>query len=349
MPGFYNTGYEDTIPNQPWFSSDSFDFVQGHWTRVFENGKAMDADEVRENAEKYGATAEEVAAQLEAVDKHNTVPHRKFEATHTRQVIYLRPVNAWIVTDWAEKVGSAGGGTGAPPPSTFTQLWHFPAPGLSPNRSFADRNQKRHPLSPGFDEEHVTTDDQAQRVLTTHPGNVNLAILHAAPGEVDYTTYFGDKYPWRGWANVRPSMISGYVPAVDLHATFSGAGPIVTVLVPIPEGGTLAQRVTGFSKNFDHDQTRIKLSFAGGTEVEYVLARQPMELQAGEVSTRAEALLVMEHGGDRRGLALSRGGDNAAFRVSNGQMQRTTPILSPGGFTWQNTENGLVPDYRRGR
>ncbi len=356
VPGFHTIGYENTIPKQPWYSSENFDFVQGHWIRTFENGKPMDADEVRTHAETYGATAEEVAAQLEAVRQHNAEPHRRFYATHTRQVIYLRPVNAWIVTDWAEKVGETSGDSHAlrtrpslTTPSTLTQLWLFPAPGLSPSRFFADRNQRQHPLYPGFSEEHVTTDEQAQRILTNHPDNVNLAILHAVPGEVDYTTYFGEKYPMRGWANERPSMVSGYVPAVDLHATFPGGGPIVTVFVPIPQGETLEQRVTEFSKAFENDQTRINLTFADGTEVEYVLARQPSEVQAGTISVQAEALLMMEREGEIRGLALARSGDNTAFSLSEGEMQRTSEISTPDGFSWQNTENGLVPEYGRGR
>jgi formylglycine-generating enzyme required for sulfatase activity len=340
LPGFHNTGYENTIPNQPWFSSDNFDFVQGHWTRTFENGKPMDADEVREHAETYGATAEEVAAQLEAVRQHNAEPYRRFDATHTRQVIYLRPVNAWIVTDWAEKVE---GGDGSASPAALTQLWLFPAPGLGPNRSFAERNQKQNPLYPGFSEEHVTADGKAQRVLTTHPGNVNLAILHAVPGEVQYATHFGEKYPWRGWANEKPSMVSGYVPAVDLHATFPGGGPIVTLLVPIPEGQSYDQRVVAFDKNFDGGQTRIRVEFADGTKFEYVVANQPAKLTAGPVVAEAEALLTVTRDGATEGLAIAREGAGYAFDVVDGKMQRGAEITVPSGFEWKDTPNGLVP------
>jgi sulfatase modifying factor 1 len=347
VPGFHNTGYENTIPKQPWFTSDSFDFVQGHWTRTFENGKPMDADEVREHAETHGASAEELAAQLEAVQQHNAEPYRRFDATHTRQVIYLRSVNAWIVTDWAKKVSETGEATHASSTSPLTQLWLFPAPGLGPNRSFAERNQKQNPLHPGFSLEHVTTNNEAQRVLTTNPDNVNLAILHAVPGGVNYTTYLGAKYPWRGWANEKPSMVSGYVPAVDLHATFPGGGPIVTLLVPIPQGLCYNQRVVAFDKDFDGGQTRIRVEFADGTKIEHVVANQPAKLTAGPAEAEAEALLTVTRDGTTEGLAVARSGAGHAFAVVDGAMQRTADITVPSGFEWHETARGLVPTLHK--
>jgi hypothetical protein len=339
-PGVNNKGYSTTIPDQPWFHSDTFDFVQGHWTRTFENAAPMAAEEVRDHAEKYGATEAEIAAQLAAVKLHNAEPHQKFDATHTRQVIYLRSVNAWIVTDWAKREDGQ-------PVRELTQLWHFPAPDLKPNRNFADKDNKQHPLRPGFSKEHVTTDDQAQRVFTFNPDNVNLAILHAVPGAVKYTSYFGDKYPWRGWANASPSMVSGYVPAVDLHATFSDGGPTVTLLVPIPQGQSYEQRVVAFSKAFKDGQTRINLTFVGGTKVEYVVARQPAELTAGDISVQSEALLVMNRNGSKEGLALTRTGGSYVFTMENGKLERKADISVPPDFNWRENAIGLMPDYSK--
>ncbi|MDD7984407.1 SUMF1/EgtB/PvdO family nonheme iron enzyme [Lentisphaera marina] len=339
LPGYHNTGYKTTIPNQPWHTSGSFDFVQGHWTRTFENAKPMDADEVREHAKKYGATDEEIAVQLAAAKKHNDVPHKQFEATHTRQVIYLRGVNVWIVTDWVKR---KDGQT----PRELNQLWHFPAPDLTPNRFFADKDKKQHPLRPGFRREHMKVDDQAQRVLTANPENVNLAFLHAVPGKVRYNTYFGDKYPWRGWANAAPSMVSGYTPAVDLYATFSGDTPVVTVLVPIPQGETFNQRVTGFTKEFKDGQTRINLTFVNGTEVEYVAATQPTELTIGKQKAKAKALLEMTIKGKTEGLAVS-DNDGYAFEIDGGEMRRTADITTPKEFSWQEGEAGLEPTCKR--
>jgi formylglycine-generating enzyme required for sulfatase activity len=343
LPGANNVGYSTAIPDQPWFKSEPFDFVQGHWTRTFKGNKPMDADRVLEQARKHGADAETIARQMEALEKHNARPPQAFDATHTRQVIYLRHANAWIVTDWAEKVKGPGEGAGANPPSSLTQLWNFPAPGLSPNRSFAARNQNQHPLHPGFEEAHVTPDDLGQRVVTTNPDNVNLAILHAVPGEIGYTTYFGEKYPWRGWANEKPSMVSGYVPAVDLHATFAGGGPIVTLLVPIPEGQSYDQRVVAFNKNFDGGQTRIRVEFSDGTKVEYVVANQPAKLTAGPVVAEAEALLTLTRDGVTDGLAIAREGGGYAFDVVDGKMQRRAEITVPSGFEWKESAGGLVP------
>lgn len=340
LPGLHNTGYESTIPNQPWFHSDSFDFVQGHWTRTFENAKPLAAEEFSAHAEKYGATEAEITVQLAAVKQHNAEPHQKFDATHTRQVIYLRAVNAWIVTDWAQREDRQ-------PAASLTQLWKMPAPDLKPNRSYAEKDNKQHPLRPGFSKEHVTTDNQAQRVLTVHPNNTNLAILHAVPGTVKYTSYFGDKYPWRGWANASPSMVSGYVPAVDLHATFAADGPIVTVLVPIPQGQTYEQRVSAFAKEFKDGQTRIDLTFADGTRVEYVVAKQAADLTADNTTVNAEGLLVMNRNGSTEGLALIRTGGSSAFIIKNGKKQRTADISVPATFAWRETAAGLTPAYSK--
>lgn len=342
IPGVKNTGYQTTIPNQPWHSSKSFDFVQGHWTRWFENSKPMDAEEVRLHAKQYGATDEQIAAQLAAVEKHNSVPHKKFEATHTRQVIYLRPVNAWIVTDWANR---EDGET----PREITQLWHLPAPDLKPSRSYADKDSNQSPLHPGFRKDHVTTDAQAQHALTANPDNVNLAILHAVPGNVKYTTYFGDKYPWRGWANAAPSMVSGYVPAVDLYAAFPADAPIVTVLLPIPQGKQLEQRIGKFTKDYANGRTRIKLAFSDGTDVEYVVSKEVAELTVGSVKSKAESLLVMSKDGKTEGLSVSRAGDSFAFTVADGALNRTSDIIAPSGFSWQERPEGLVPAYTEGK
>jgi hypothetical protein len=142
-------------------------------------------------------------------------------------------------------------------------------------------------------------------------------------------------------------MVSGYVPAVDLHASFAATDvPLVTVLVPIPQGQTYAQRVTAFSKTFNNGQTRITLRFSDETAVEYVVAGQPTELNAGPVKAPAEALLTMTRVGVTEGLALSRAGDSYAFTLVNGTLRRSAAITVPTGFNWRETTRGALPEYR---
>jgi formylglycine-generating enzyme required for sulfatase activity len=338
VPGFYNVGYETTIPKQPWHTSESFDFVQGHWTRMFRGNDPMDAGRILEHARKHDADSETIARQLEALEKQNARAPQVFSATHTRQIIYLRQANAWIVTDWAEKAGGDA-------PSTLTQLWLFPSPGLDLKFwGYGNTHGGFSPLRPGFEPGHVQVDPAAQRVMTTNPDNVNLAMLHAVPGTVEYTTYFGDKYPWRGWANHRPSMVSGYVPAVDLHATFAGGGPIVTLLVPIPEGQTFEQRVVAFEKEFADGQTRIRVEFAEGSRVEYLAADQAAPLTAGLATAKADALLTLTREGAEEGLVIARDGGGHAFTVADGKVRRLADIDVPSGFVWRNTPGGVIPD-----
>jgi hypothetical protein len=353
LPGFSNAGYRQTTPDQLWHTSANFDFVQGVWTRTFKSAPPMVAKEVREHAVKYGAAEAEIAAQLAAVETHNAQLPQTFDATHIRQVIYLRQVNVWIVTDMSRRIAGK-------PAQTLTQLWHFPAPGLATNREYADKDGKRSPLAPGFTREQVQCDAAAQRVLTANPDNVNLAILHAVPGTVAYTTWFGDKYPWRGWANAAPSMASGYIPAVDLHATFSADAPIVTTLVPIPQGQTYEQRIAAFTKEFRNGQTRITLTLVGGTVVQYLVAQSPTELSAGLIKATAGALLtVTDATGGVRGLTIgcreiSLGGTaqkvsgpDFEFAVDGQRLADVQPIQVPDGFAWKETPTGIVPDYQR--
>ncbi len=248
--------------------------------------------------------------------------------------------------------------TAGKPAQTLTQLWHFPAPGLGTNREYADKDGKHSPLAPGFTREQVQCDAAAQRVLTTNAGNVNLAILHAVPGTVAYTTWFGDKYPWRGWANAAPSMVSGYIPAVDLHATFSADAPIVTLLVPIPQGQTYERRIAAFTKEFSNGQTRITLTLVGGPVVQYRVAQSPTELSAGLIKATAEVLLtVTDAKGGVRGLTIGCremalagttqkvSGPDFEFAVEGQRLVDVQPIRVPDGFAWKETPTGIMPVY----
>jgi hypothetical protein len=200
-------------------------------------------------------------------------------------------------------------------------------------------------LSPGFEKEQVVCDELEQRILTNNPENVNLAILSAVPGKIQYIRSFGDKYPYRGWANASASMVSGYVPAVDLQVVYTPEQPIVTVLVPIPQGEKYEQRVKSFRKDFKNGQTRIKLKFGDGTDVEYVVVNSLTELTTGKAKANAEGLLLMTSQGAIQGLSMSRFDKNFAFQLLNNKMSITQDIKVPGGFTWQDTLQGLVPTY----
>ncbi len=339
LPGVNNKGYNSTIPDQTWYTSEAFDFVQGSWSRTFKSGEPMDLNQVRSYTTNYGATATETAAQLAAATQLNAVPHQSFEATHTRQVIFLRQANAWIVTDWANR----NDGQKA---KELTQLWHLPSPNLNLQSNKSEKNRTiSNPLCPGFEKEQVVCDQEAQRILTTNPENVNLAILSAVPGKLRYISSYGEKYPHRGWANLAPSMVSGYVPAVDLQVICAPDQPIVTVLVPIPQGEKYEQRVKSFSKEFTNGQTRIKLTFSDDTAVEYVVSNSVSELTAGQAKAKAEGLLLMTRQGNTQGLSITRSDKKSVFQMKNNKMSITHEMTVPVGFSWEETAKGLVPTY----
>ena len=84
---------------------------------------------------------------------------------------------------------------------------------------------------------------------------------------------------------------------------------------PIPQGEKYEQRVKSFSKDFKNGQTRIKLKFGDGTNVEYLVVNSLTEFTVGKAKANAEGLLLMTSPGAVQGLSMSRFNKKLCFPV----------------------------------
>lgn len=331
------------IPGNKWYSSPALDYVQSSLQRKFSTAEHMNIAQVKESAEKHGAKPLELEQMLAAAKAINSQPKRRFDATHTRQVIYLRQPNAWVVVDRVKKERSNDNTT------QVIQQWHLPP---------AQRETKGHnlgpkykgdnnPFGPGFTIEHVTCNPSDKSIITHNPENVNLAILNVTDAEADYKTYFGQKYPYRGWANFRPSMYSGYVPAVDLQATFEiGDMPLVTLIIPIPQGKQLTDRLTTFTPMMKKKLSSFTASFDDGSTVTFIATNTSDKLVLGSHTVHGDtALLLSSQDQEPQGMVIDLSTDSYAFKVINGQIKPFSPIDVPQDFIWRDSKDGMVPIY----
>jgi formylglycine-generating enzyme required for sulfatase activity len=327
-PGFNPEGYKDTIPGQYWYTSPHYDYVQGAWTREFAQPKPINLDELRLLLEKHNVQPAEVAKRMELAASLNA--ERKappFKARHVRQIIYVKEANAWIVTDWINRLDGKEA-------QTITQHWNLPSPALRSSGAFKGRYKGVNPLAPGFSRDQIRVDAGKGMVYTENPNNVNLALFNAPVKGAKYQIYYGDKYPYRGWANASPSMVSVLVPAVDIEASFPAGGPLVTVLVPIPQGETLSQRVTDVSQQTSGNRTTVEISFGSGVSLSY------------QVETSGVALLAVTGSGQTTtGIAINEDGGGNTYEMKDGKQQNTATFTVPTGFIWKKTAEGDVPVY----
>ncbi len=330
------------MPSNRWYTSPSLDYVEGVLTRTYTTPPGIKEADVHEYAQLHGATPEELARMLAAAEVVNRQPQRRFDATHNRQIIYLRQANAWIVVDRVTKDVNSGN-----TPTRITQQWLLPSPRLGKSRAFDGRYGGFNPLLPGFEPEHVACDATTNSIVTANPQNANLAIRNVVERPMHYETYFGDKYPYRGWANVSPSMVSDYVPAVDIHATCDvGEQPLVTLLVPIPQGLALSDRLTSLRQAFDNGQCRFTATFDDGTTVSFAASSAAAALPIGEHRvTGHTALWLQSRGGRPHGLVIDGNESSYAFDLIDGQVVATSPITAPTGFDWIETPEGIAPTY----
>lgn len=332
------------LSDNSWYTSSSMDYVQGSLTRQFSTPDQLNIARIIASAQEHDATTEEHQKMISAAQLINSKPSRSFNATHLRQVIYLRQSNAWIIIDRVNQTSPTE------KISSITQQWHLPP---------IQRETKGHNLSPkykgnnnpfgaGFSIEHVVCNSPDKTILTNHPGEVNLAMISVTDATAQYKTYFGQKYPHRGWANFRPSMYSGYVPAVDIQATFEICNaPLVTLLVPIPQGRLLSDRLTAFTHKSTDDVNHFSASFDDGTSVTFAASMHAHDLQLGNVSVHGDtAVLISGPELPQHGLLIDQTTHSYAFEVRSGQIKTTAPINVPKNFEWVKLKDGLVPSYQ---
>lgn len=242
---------------------------------------------------------------------------------HHRQVIFVRDLNLFVVTD---RIASGQ-------ERSYSQIWKF------------DR---------AFGKDLIQADTGGQILRTLDPAGPNVTLHHFADTPLQYETYFGQQHPEvRGWIGCEP-----HFPAVDVHANWQGRGPqqVVTVLRPTRSLESTPPQLTPLSSE---GVNGFRLRDADGRGLEYWSAAAGVAvLGSGDIQVRGEVLLVrMDGDGARHGLALGvtelrLQGESVpvpspgfTFRMEGGTWSVEDQVRAPEHFRWEVTEAGLVPSY----
>jgi hypothetical protein len=239
------------------------------------------------------------------------------DVRHIRQVIFLRQVGAWIVTDRlvSEK------------PHGYTQSWC-----LGPEFSVADVN--------------VSANGRAAD--TASGSGANVAMRWFSPTPVSCRKRFGEKAKttalgWRalGWDEKEQR----YTPAVDLLTEWTGTGNqlVVTLIVPSPDQ---TSRIVESHDLSQPGRPGFRARLSDGAQLTY-LASAGSSLTAAGVTVAGQALLVVtDAAGQTRGLSLDAETGGQEFELGKGGVQReVAEIRVPPGFRWLGTDGQARPAY----
>jgi hypothetical protein len=306
-PHPWQEGYLTPIPAR-WHSSTHFDLAEGVWSGGYGG---------------YQPCARN--------------PPLVADVLHKRQVLLLRDLGIWIITDLLTTSGKSQ--------HQYTQLWN---------------------LAPAYSPEQVQINQTAQQIYTTVADEPNIALCHFGAQSVQYQTYYGQLKPSvRGWYRN-----GNYQPKVDIEAVWSGTGDQVLVTLIIPVSG-LQPRVQYTRVIPQTNGTGFSCILTGGTEIVYMAAPIAQVMRIETLAATAQTLLVVsEPGGALYGIALGchqikwMGQDNwtrlkrwfwpvpdtrlptdSEFALQAGQLISTAEIKAPADFHWRETPAGLVPDY----
>jgi len=326
-------GYQTTGGTR-WLASERLDFMEGRFEDGYISEPGLTDAQMEQLISGFGH--ERLAYMVERNETLRRAGVREVDAVHDRQVLFVKDFEFWIVTDRVD-----GG-------ERRSQIWNYPPPHEGENSPNF--------ICPGFSPGQVRADEVSKSISTIDPRGANVHLHHFMDGPVEYEMKFGEKYPHRGWFSF--GIGGEKVPAVEMHASWSGDAPLVTVIKPTPgraEAATYTDLSSGPVAGFIREE--------GTGKATYLTARTPTRLQAGGLVTRAEALMVVEDAGSEtmRGLILGcqsvtasadtvllpNAGEIAdfVFEWSGGDFRIVEPLVVPQSFSWEQTPDGVVPLY----
>ena len=259
--------------------------------------------------------------------------------THHRQSFFVKEAGLWVLIDNLLSSDASS--------HSYRQVWHF-QPYYTNESTKVYGFKTNEVLSSG---NHLYTADND----STNTPNVHLYTF----GEnVTFEKYYGSTNPVYGWY---ARSIGDCIPAVDVHAVFSGTGnrQLLTLIRPAEGLSSGISSVTdvssGVTNGFD-----CTTDSAVSLKVRSTLDSGVM-LTAGGVTAEARALLVTTAGGITRGVVINAqtfsagpmnlqnlGGVSFEFVAdANGVVSRLD-IGIPHGFAWKENGGALVPDYGNG-
>ena len=254
----------------------------------------------------------------------------KIEVRHERQVVFLRDLALWVITDRLR-------GEMKPMPAgethTYTQVWNF-------DDSFA--------------KEQVKTDEAQRRVWSADPKGANVALYYFGAAPLTYKKWYGEVLPdgtHRGW--VRDNSAEAKAPKVDVHAIWTGKGEqlLVTLIEARKDDKSRISKIEPLGVD---GVQGFRATLADGQVITYQAALNEAPLKAGDISLRGSVLLTLGDaaGTTTRGIALDAREWTAAgrqpearnfeFGLRDGNLTDVQEIRYPEGAV--PPQPGLVGD-----
>lgn len=240
------------------------------------------------------------------------------DVRHARQVLFLRELGVWIVTDRLFCPGE----------HRYTQSWC---------------------LGPEFAADDVVAHGQGTGVETKAAAGANVAMHVFCESPVTCTSHVEEKTEDRalGWRALGWDEDSQrYTPAVDVLTDWEGMGNQLSVVLIVPSPGK-ESRVQSIRTLTNDGVTGFEARLTEGGQVTY-LASQGGHLAVAGVAVQGQALLLTTDAtGQARGVVLA-APDNGGYEFEldgAGVVRKTAAIGVPTGFRWLDGAEGLRPDY----
>ena len=239
------------------------------------------------------------------------------DVRHERQIIFLRRLGLWLVTDRLSTAGT----------HDYTQSWC---------------------LGPEFAEAEVALGPEGRSASTRSPSGANLDLRFFSAAPLACSTHYGEKSALTalGWRALQwDEAQQRYTPAVDLLTEWQGTGNqvVVTVIVPAPALTSKLQHTQDLSRG---ESAGCQADFADGTRLAYV-AGPGGGLALDGVEVQGQALLVVTDAtGTRRGLVLDTARGGYEFEMgADRTLRRLADLRVPAGFRWLGPPGDLRPVY----
>ena len=252
----------------------------------------------------------------------------KIKVCHKREIVFVRKFGLWIVADIL--INSDG------MVQNYSQIWNFPA--------FSEGS---HLESTGFKKEQVITDSTNRCIHTTDPEGPNVWLYQSAGTPLEYSRFYGQKNPYRGWYR---AGFSELLPASQIFANWKTQGDsvLLTVIYPTPNGSPPPCLWKAASGN-TASQVGFTITFENGDELNCAATTGVKPIQAGKLSLDAQMLATVRYAnGSGQAIVLGEKENPATgFEAlySNGKITKKTPVLIPSGFHWESNQAGTVPVY----
>ncbi|MEI8206498.1 MAG: heparinase II/III family protein, partial [Kiritimatiellales bacterium] len=261
--------------------------------------------------------------------------------THHRQSFFVKEAGLWVLID---NLLSSDADS-----HSYRQVWHF-----QPYKT--NDGTKVY----GFKEAEVVIDQTNHCIYTADNDTTNTpnVWLYSFGQNVTYEKYYGSTNPCYGWY---ARSIGDCIPAVDVHAVFSGSSNLQLVTLIRPIQG-LASGITGLSDLSSGITNGFDCVTGSSASLSVRSTLQSnATLTASGISAQAKILLVTPAGGTKRGIVMkastfSAGAVNAVglagrsfeFKVESNGVVMAKNILVPRGFEWSGNSGAMVPDYGNG-